>query len=91
MALFDDRLIKQDKSRSPQPQEKAPTPAMSPAPGPERAGEVFNAGVGDGAYTAPPEFKKVREEIQQFLIDEVKSLADLRWHRAATPDDRADL
>ena len=73
MALFDNHLAKTNRPRTLQPQ---PTKSVAPIPvaTPEPAVEVFNA---DAGYTAPPEFKQVREELQKFLIDEVKSLADL--------------
>jgi len=73
MALFDNHLAKPNRPRTLQPQ---PTKSVAPTPvaAPEPAVEVFNT---DGGYTAPPEFKQVREELQKFLIDEVKSLADL--------------
>lgn len=32
---------------------------------------------GQSGYTPPPEFKKVREEVQQFLVNEVKSVAEV--------------
>ncbi len=72
MPLFDNRPVKSNRSRVPQPQTAMPAlPAPTAQP---LAAEIFNA---DGRYIAPPEFKQVREELQQFLIDEVKSLADL--------------
>lgn len=73
MALFDNHLAKTNRPRTLQTQ---PTKPVAPIPvaTPEPAVEVFNA---DAGYTAPPEFKQVREELQKFLIDEVKSLADL--------------
>ncbi len=74
MQLFANRTAKPERSLIPQPVEKqpaAPTPAPQPTSPPV---EAFNA---DGSYTPPPEFKQVREEIQQFLIDEVKSLSEL--------------
>jgi pilus assembly protein CpaF len=37
-----------------------------------------NASVAPSAnYTPPPEFRQVREEVQQFLVNEVKSVADV--------------
>ena len=33
--------------------------------------------VTNGGYTPPPEFRKVREEVQQYLVNEVKSVNDV--------------
>jgi len=74
MTLFSNRLIKPERARSANPPEKILAPAAPVMQPSEPASEIFNA---DGRYTAPPAFKRVREEIQQFLVDEVKSLADL--------------
>ena len=73
MALFDNHLTKPNRPRTLQTQPTKPVAPIAVAT-PEPAVEVFNA---DAGYTAPPEFKQVREELQKFLIDEVKSLADL--------------
>src|SRR4051812_17373837 len=36
-----------------------------------------NPVVTNGGYTPPPEFRKVREEVQQFLVNDVKSVNDV--------------
>jgi pilus assembly protein CpaF len=47
---------------------------LTPAPQPTQQSAVAN---GSSGYTPPPEFKKVREEVQQFLVNEVKSVAEV--------------
>src|SRR4051794_24866156 len=74
MALFSDRFIKPDKPQNTKPPEKTVAPTRPAVQQAEPASDLFNA---DGRYTAPPAFKQVREELQQFLLDEVKSLAEL--------------
>ena len=75
MALFGNILVKPaELPRAAKPPEQKPTPAVLPELPAEQPNEIVTI---DGAYAPPPEFKKVREEIQQFLINEVKSAADL--------------
>jgi pilus assembly protein CpaF len=71
--LFNHRSAKPKTPFGSQLPEKRPAPAAPVAQPPAPPVEVFNA---DGGYSAPPEFRQVRQEIQQFLIDEVKSLAE---------------
>ncbi len=58
-----------------------PTPSQGgsvPQPPPSAPADQSGSANGNSSgYTPPPEFKKVREEVQQFLVNEVKSVTEV--------------
>lgn len=69
MALFGNRLVKTE----PKPL-LPPAPMVTVARPAESTGETFAP---DTSYTPPPEFVKIRQDVQEFLINEVKSFNEL--------------
>jgi pilus assembly protein CpaF len=72
MALFTHRPAKTEKVAPSLPTPMAAPPAADRPAGQE--GEIF---MPDGDYTPPPAFIKIRQDVQQYLVNEVKSLSEL--------------
>ncbi|RIK37837.1 MAG: type II secretion system protein E [Chloroflexi bacterium] len=70
MALFANRHAKPDR----QPAPPQPVPAPAPTEPPERVEEPVAP---EFSYALSPAFKKVREEVQQYLVNEVRSPGEL--------------
>ena len=89
MALFRKNSEQSHSPRDQRPKEVAPVSPVIPTPMPNGHGaNANNHGaaqangnngpvVTNGGYTPPPEFRKVREEVQQYLVNEVKSVNDV--------------
>ena len=76
MGLFSNRLATKEIKTPRPPQTPSPTKAVAGQAGP--APETYSA---DTNYVPPPEFVKVRQDVQEFLVNEIRSLNEL----AGTP------
>lgn len=74
MALFAEYLTNVEKPQPTIQSEAAPPYVTEPELSPQSVVEELPV---DGAYKLPPTFKQVRAQVQQFLINEVKSPAEI--------------
>lgn len=75
---YGSRNKNEDNGRRPaaqdSPQHRTPEPSAEKPKEREEHGETISP---TGGYTPPPEFKSVREAVQQFLVNEARSVAEV--------------